>query len=249
LDAADPDLGYRGFNNPGFLPVTTLRNWLPGFTPRHLPKGTGRWLPPGSDLVMEIHDRPSGKPENDRSTIGIHFAPRSSRQVVAELMVLNLDLDIPAGAARHHHQAVFTLPETTTLLDAAPHMHLLGREMKAEAHLPDGSVKPLIWIRDWDFNWQEQYLFVEPVRLPQGTRIVVDCYFDNSAGNRLNPSSPPERVHWGGQTKDSMGICHFQFTCDTIKQMATVNQTYLKFLSDQSAGHRFAGPAPANVTP
>jgi mono/diheme cytochrome c family protein len=249
LDAADPDSGYRGFANPGFLPMTTLRNWLPGFTPRHLPQGTGRWLPKGSDLVLEVHYRPSGKVETDQSTIGLHFAPRSSRQMVSELMVLNLDLDIPPGAARHHHQASFTLPESVTLFDAAPHMHLLGREMKAVAHLPNGSTKPLVWIRHWDFNWQEQYEFTEPVRLPQGTRIVVDCYYDNSEGNPKNPNSPPERVKWGGRTKDSMGICHFQFTCDTLRELVSVNREYMNFLASQSAQQRYAGSAedqPAN---
>src|SRR5690606_20363865 len=152
--------------------------------------------------------RLSGKPETDQSTIGLHFAPRSSRQLVGELKVLNLDLEIPAGARRHHHQASYTLPENVTLFDAAPHMHLLGRETKAVAHLPDGSTKPLVWIRKWDFDWQEQYQFAEPIRLPRGTRIVADFYYDNSEENPLNPNSPPQRVRWGSQTKDSMGICH-----------------------------------------
>ena len=249
LDAQDPDIGYRGYGNPGFLPTTSLRNWLPGFTPRHLPAGTGRWIPPGSDLVLEIHYRPSGKVETDQSTIGIHFAPRSSRQVVGEIMVMNLDLEIPAGATRHHHQASFTLPETATLFDAAPHMHLLGREMKAVAHLPDGSTEPLVWIRDWDFNWQEQYEFADPVRLPKGTRIVVDCYYDNSQDNPHNPNSPPIPVHWGGQTKDCMGICHFQFTCDTLKQMGQVNQHYARYLLGQSAQTRFAGSSSPETPP
>lgn len=249
LDAADKDYGYRGFGNPGFLPKTTLHNWLPGSTPRHLPKGMGRWIPPGGDLILEIHYRPSGKPETDRSTIGIHFAPRSSRQMVSELLVLNLDLKIPSGANRHHHRASFTLPKSTLLLDAAPHMHLLGREVKAVAHLPDGSTKPLIWIRDWDFDWQEQYVFAEPLRLPAGTKIVVDCYFDNSSGNPLNPSSPPKPVRWGGQTKDSMGICHFQFTCDTLRELAVVNRQYARFLIGQSAAQKFAGSDATKTTP
>ena len=249
LDAADADYGYRGFGNPGFLPASTLRNWLPGFTPRHLPKGTGRWIPKGSDMILEIHYRPSGKVETDQSTIGIHFAPRSSRQLVGELMVLNLDLEIPAGVRRHHHRAAFTLPENVTLFDAAPHMHLLGKEVKAFAELPDGSTKPLVWIREWDFDWQEQYEFSEPVRLPKGTRIVVDCYYDNSTENPLNPNSPPKLVTWGAKTNDSMGICHFQFTCDTLKELANVNQHYAKYLMGQSAPERYAGKPAESAKP
>jgi len=169
--------------------------------------------------------------------------------MVSELLVLNLDLEIPAGKSRHHHRASYTLPAATTLFDAAPHMHLLGREMKAVAHLPDGGTTPLVWIRNWDFDWQEQYVFAEPVRLPKGTRIVVDCYYDNSSGNPLNPSSPPERVRWGGQTKDSMGICHFQFTCDTLREMGTVNRHYGRYLTGQHAAQRFAGSSSTEPDP
>ena len=87
--------------------------------------------------------------------------------------------------------------------------------MKATAILPNGSVRPLIWIPDWDFNWQGQYAFEKPIRLPQGTLIRVDSWFDNSASNPSNPSTPPRGVAWGFRTRDEMDICHFQFVTDS----------------------------------
>ena len=146
---------------------------------------------------------------------------------------MNMALEIPANASRHLHHASFSLPVDALLLDAAPHMHLLGREMKATAKLPDGTVEPLIWIKDWDFAWQGQYLYADPIRLPRGTRIEVDAWYDNSADNPLNPHTEPQIVRWGEETKDEMGICHFRYTCDSLQELKTMNVHYLRYKKAQ----------------
>ena len=82
--------------------------------------------------------------------------------------------------------------------------------MKATATLPNGKVEPLVWIRNWDFRWQDTYVYREPVFLPKGSRIDAVFHFDNSASNPFNPSSPPIRVGEGWRTVDEM--CLFYFT-------------------------------------
>src|SRR4029077_7621211 len=77
--------------------------------------------------------------------------------------------------------------------------------MQATATLPDGSKQWLLWIKDWDFSWQDQYQYKKPVPLPKGTRIDVRITYDNSADNPRNPSHPPKRVLWGEQSFDEMG--------------------------------------------
>ena len=83
------------------------------------------------------------------------------------------------------------VPEDISLLTVNPHMHLLGRAFEMTATLPDGTVKPMVKIDDWDFNWQDQYRLAEPLRLPAGTVINMKYIYDNSAGNIRNPNSPP----------------------------------------------------------
>jgi hypothetical protein len=90
------------------------------------------------------------------------------------------------------------VPEDIDLIGIAPHAHLLCRDMKADAKLPDGTTVPLIWIKDWDFNWQGQYRYAEPVHLPRGTHIGMRYIYDNSSGNPHNPSSPPSNPDCGG---------------------------------------------------
>jgi hypothetical protein len=233
LQSLSPDNGYGSFVGPGFANVGALRSWLPGMSPQHLPGGTGQLLTAHSDLVLEIHYRPSGKVELDKSVVGIHLAPRTARQLVGEIQVMNKALTIPAGAAAHRHSASFTLPVDAAFLDVLPHMHLLGREMKAVATRPDGTEVSLVWIRNWDFNWQDQYLYADPLMLPRGTRIDVESVFDNSADNPLNPHSPPQTVSWGEETHDEMAVCHFRYACRTLDDMATLNAHYVRYAAEQ----------------
>jgi hypothetical protein len=67
-------------------------------------------------------------------------------------------------------------------------------------------VIPLISIQDWDFNWQGQYRYKQPILLPKGTKVELEYVYDNSGGNPHNPSRPPVRVRFGEQTKDEMAL-------------------------------------------
>jgi uncharacterized protein (TIGR03437 family) len=66
-------------------------------------------------------------------------------------------------------------------------------------------VKILLWIRQWDFNWQDQYLFQDLLPLPKGTRLDGELVYDNSDANYRNPNAPPKRVRWGENSTDEMG--------------------------------------------
>jgi hypothetical protein len=119
---------------------------------------------------------------------------------------MNRYLDIPAGASHYVAKASVTVPQDAELWAITPHAHYLATDMKINARLPDGSVTPLIWIKDWDFNWQGQYLYKKPIKIPKGTKIEMEYTYDNSENNPHNPSHPPVRVRFGEQTKDEMAL-------------------------------------------
>src|SRR5688572_10153396 len=97
------------------------------------------------------------------------------------------------------------------LVGITPHAHWLATDMKVDARLPDGTTKPLIWIKDWDFNWQGQYRYATPMHLPKGTQLRMRYVYDNSAANPQNPASPPKLVTWGEETNDEMAIAFLDF--------------------------------------
>jgi mono/diheme cytochrome c family protein len=187
-----------------------LGGWVPGSQPRMLPDDLAFFLPKGADLVLSTHFHPSGRPASEASTVGLYFAKRPPTKAFTAVQLppvfgLLSGIDIPAGESRYTITDSFVLPVDVKAFGASGHAHYLAKTMKMTATLPGGAASTLIEIPDWDFGWQEQYQFAEYVPLPKGTRLDVTITYDNSAGNRRNPSSPPKRVTWGEQSTDEMG--------------------------------------------
>ena len=81
----------RGRPRPGLLllrrsgradPAATSAAGRPAIQPSPLPEGIGRLLPKGADVIVQVHYHPSGKPETDRTRIGLHFARKPIRQTL-----------------------------------------------------------------------------------------------------------------------------------------------------------------------
>ena len=205
LAAGSSGEGYPCFGGAGFSGAGLLVGWAPGYTPLPAEPGLSQAVRPGTDVVIQIHYHPSGKSEQDQSSIGLTFSdpPTKGR---ALLLVMNRYLDIPAGESHYVVKGSVTVPQDAELWGITPHAHYLATDMKVNARFPDGTVMPLIWIKDWDFNWQGQYRYKEPIHLPKGTKVELEFTYDNSAGNPHNPSNPPVRVRFGEQTKDEMAL-------------------------------------------
>jgi hypothetical protein len=135
-------------------------------------------------------------------------------------MMVNTNIDIAPGDAGYVSKSSLTLPRDVELSAIFPHAHWLCKDMKVDAHLPSGDVAHLIWIKDWDFNWQGSYIYEKPVALPKGTRIDMEYTFDNSDKNIRNPSKPPARVQFGEQTTDEMAVAFFTVILPTPADVA-----------------------------
>ena len=160
--------------------------------------------------MIQTHFHPTGKPEQEQSSIGIYFKKTVPSKLLVSYPRSVRRIDIPAGDSDYRLHDEFTLPNAVTLEGITPHAHLLCQEIKVVATLPDGTVKPLIWIPKWDWGWQEQYQYRQAMAIPAGTRVDIDYRYDNSANNPKNPHDPPQRVRYGEQTGDEMGIVFFQ---------------------------------------
>jgi hypothetical protein len=211
---------YTSFGGPGFLPTGGIGGWAPGATPRLLPDGVGKPLKKGSDLVLNIHYHPSGRPESDQGEVALYFAKNPVAQRALTIPLRNRDIDIPPGEKNYIRTASITAPIAVTVHGITPHMHNLGREMKVTATLPDGSRQVLIDVQDWDWNWQDQYQFATPIHLPRGTKVDLWARYDNSKDNPRNPQNPPKRVRFGEQTTDEMCLAFLELTIDGLARPA-----------------------------
>lgn len=227
LDALTPEPGYSNFGGPGFLPSGALGGWSVGNTARRLPNDMGRYLKKGSDVVVQVHYHPTGKVEIDQSEIGIYFVQRpieeSLRQpakLVGSIWMANYEMDISPGEADYRRSTTYTLPKDVILVGIVPHMHLLGKAMRVTARYPGAtSDEVLIDIPAWDYNWQDEYYYEQPIPLSAGTILRVEAVYDNSVNNPSNPSSPPKRVTWGEETTDEMLFCFFLLTAERTEDL------------------------------
>jgi len=223
LDAREPEPGYvGGMVADARYPEGQLLGWTPGQSPRASPAGTAWRLEPGSDLVVQLHMQPTGKPEPLRVSAAFYFTEAAPTRTPIGLRLGSETIDIPAGDREYVVRDSYVLPVDVDVLAIQPHAHNLARTMEAAATLPDGSTRELIAIRDWDFRWQDVYRYRAPIALPKGTTIAMRYAYDNSPENVRNPERPPKRVVWGQNTTDEMGDLWVQVVTKTAADGETL---------------------------
>jgi len=206
-----PGAGFGGMEirieSQLFDPDSHLLFWKPGTVPYVEPEGMGLRLDKGTDLILNTHLQPSGKPEVIQPSIGLYFTSKPATKLPMLLQLENdQKLDIPAGDKDFLITDEFTLPVDVQLLAIYPHAHYLGKDIQAFATLPGGARKTLIHISRWNLSWQAVYRYEDPVLLPKGSTVTLRYVYDNSEENPLNPSHPPVRVKAGNRSSDEM--CH-----------------------------------------
>ncbi len=178
---------------------------VPGQAGIRFPDGMAKKLPAGAWLKFQLHYTANGREAVDQSEIGFIFTEDPVRTEVRTDSAFDTEFVIPAGATEHRVTATYEFGEDADLLSLFPHTHLRGTEFYFELIYPDGEVEAVLPISRYDFNWQLNYEFAEPKRVPAGTTMRVTGVFDNSDGNPANPNSRVD-VGFGEQTWEEMLI-------------------------------------------
>jgi tetratricopeptide (TPR) repeat protein len=210
-DRRDPEPGYPAMGLGVLRPPNgQFVSWTPGKGALQYEEGIAWSLEPELDVVLQLHLRPSGRPEPIRVAVGLYFTDTPPKKHPLAIRLWSREIDIPPGEKAYVVDTSYTLPVDVSVYGVYPHAHYLGKELRGWAVLPDGSERSLIHIRSWDFNWQEEYFYAEPIALPAGTVVHAHYVYDNSAENPFNPNSPPVRVRHGFQSSDEMAELQLQ---------------------------------------
>jgi tetratricopeptide (TPR) repeat protein len=240
LDDEDPTPGYEGLiARSATYPDGHFLGWTPGQVAPLLPKGLAWQLAPETDLVVEIHMQPSGKPEVVQPSVGLYFGNDPPERTPLMLRLGRQNIDIPAGEKNYTVTDSFVLPVDVEVQAVQPHAHYRAHEVTGTATLPDGTTKTLIHIGNWDFRWQHVYRYVAPFVLPKGTTLAMRYTYDNSAENAANPTAPPQRVLWGQRSKDEMGDLWIQVLTKDDRDLETLNRQFRpKTVAEDVIGYR-----------
>lgn len=205
-DREDAEPGFPGLHVPtsAQAPPGHFLSWQPGKQLIPEPAGMAWPLRPGASIVLQTHLRPTGKVERVQPAIAFYFTDQAPTKLPVKIGLWSEDIKLPAGEKSTVVKDSMTLPTDVDLLRILPHAHFLARQIEANAALPDGSNRCLLKISNWDFNWQGDYVYRDPIRLPKGTVLSMAFTYDNSAGNPWNPNLPPRDVRYGVQSSDEM---------------------------------------------
>jgi hypothetical protein len=205
---------------PEGAPGAFVGGFAPGQGVRIFQPGSAMKLPAGATLVFQMHYTANGNEATDRSRIGFVFAKEPPKQELITAALINMNFTLPAGVAETRVDAEMTLNNDLTLWSLMPHTHVRGRRWQVEVTYPDGRKDMVLAVPNYDFNWQTDYIFKQPLKLPKGTVLRTSAWYDNSAANKSNPNAATD-VHWGEQTWEEMQFTAFTFTIDQQPRPAT----------------------------
>ncbi|MBT9558136.1 MAG: hypothetical protein IV100_19035 [Myxococcales bacterium] len=213
LDKEDAAPGWPCFGGPRAGSNETLGGWVPGSVGFHLPADMAIEVPAGGRIIMQLHYNTQGaaEPPADRTQALLWTLPSGQKpaSVVDIFPVAQTDLAIQPGDANSVQTLEMSLPISGTIIGVTPHMHTLGKSLKASVVRQDGSEQCLSHVPDWDFNWQQFYLYAPGnyIDVLPGEKVKLECVYDNSAANQPyvnGEQASPKLVTWGEGTRDEM---------------------------------------------
>lgn len=175
--------------------------------------GTAMLLQAGTVLTFQIHYTTNGTAATDKTSIGLRFAKEPPTHEVRAAAMANPRFLIPAGAANHPVEAGMEFTEDVTIYSLAPHTHLRGKTWEYTMTYPDGRREVLLSVPKYDFNWQTDYVFATPLRVPKGSVLKSVAHYDNSKANPANPDHT-QGVYWGDQTWEEMQYTGIMYSVD-----------------------------------
>ncbi|MFM7467487.1 MAG: InlB B-repeat-containing protein [Crocinitomicaceae bacterium] len=219
VDSTNNPISPTGTGGTGSAASKLIYEYVPGALPYYTPVGTGIRLPANSRIIFQVHYASGSQGQTDASKINFKLSTASLRNITVNALLnegtlTDGPLNIPANQIRTFNEA-FPLPPigSWTLLTASPHMHLLGKSFITYAVKNTAPFDTLrfVKINEWDFHWQDNYIFQNALKIPNGYTFRATAVYDNTAANPNNPSSPPQNVTYGENTLDEMMMVFFSY--------------------------------------
>jgi hypothetical protein len=198
-----------------------LGGFAPGRQPDEFADNSGRLIPKGSNLLLQMHYTTSGRETVDATRVALYFHDEPPAYVMSGGVAGQRRFMVPPGAKEHKLTGVQEIERDAYLYELNPHMHFRGKYMSYSVQYPDGTEELLLSVPKYDFNWQFNYRLQEPAFLPAGSKVIARGAMDNSAQNLGNPD-PSRPVFFGLQTMHEMffGFMTLRYIGDTPAALA-----------------------------
>ena len=236
-DELEPGIGFDGMGiGAAAPPEGQMVGWTPGQRPYESYPGTAWTLEPDSDVVIQLHMLPSGKTEPISPRVGLYFTDEAPTRTSFVMQMKNFDIDIAPEDSAFQIDEKMSIPVDMDIIGVYPHAHYIGKDLGAYALFPDGSKHWLFRIPDWDFNWQSDYRYETPLRIPAGSTLHMSYTYDNSSSNIRNPNDPPKRVRGGWTSYDEMAELSIQILPVEEKNLEALKKAQAQYEIESAGG-------------
>jgi Copper type II ascorbate-dependent monooxygenase, C-terminal domain len=219
---ADPQIAMK-LREQSMRRGNLIAQIAPGTNATVFSPGTAMLLQAGTVLTFQVHYTTNGTAATDKSSVGFRFAKEAPARAVYATAMMNPRFLIPAGAASHPVEAKMEFLEDVTIYSFTPHTHLRGRAWEYTLTYPDGRAEVILSVPNYDFNWQTDYVFATPLRVPKGATLKSVAHYNNSTSNKANPD-PTKDVYWGDQTWEEMQYTGIMYSVDKEVRTTTAQQ-------------------------
>ena len=190
---------------------------------------SGSPFPAGGAIGFQMHYTPIGKEVVDTTKVGFYFHDEKPTHYTRSYVIVDPTITLPAGDGYHEEVAYMDWPADATLYGIYPHGHFRLARTLVTLFRADGTEEVLLNVPRYDFNWQFDYRFEEPLDIKKGDRIVTRYWYDNSKRNFANPD-PTKVVTWGDQSFEEMKYTRltYQWVGETTDNLMEDTQNELQ---------------------
>ena len=169
------------------------------------------YIPKGYYVFLEMHHMGTGRWENEQGQIELYGSfKKGSLKRARYLKIRAVDFVVPKNKSRFVIRSKgFPINRDIRIDYLLGHMHMRGRSIKLLMTDAHGKTETLASIPNFYYGWQTGagLLPEKPILVSAGSKLAVECVYDNSSENPSNPD-PNVDVHWG-DTFDRTEMCHF----------------------------------------
>ena len=187
-----------------------LGEYIPGSDPIVYPNNEnikfGVKLKAGSQLILAMHYPHHSEGTQDSTKVNLHFYPDSVsdvRRVYADAYLEYTDFCIePNTLDTITIKRSQGISDSVSIMSFFPHMHLIGKEIRAWAITPNNDFIPLGSVSEWNFEWQGFYVYRKLKIVPAGSILFGQAIYDNNTN---------DTVCEGGDTDEEMFTIYAQY--------------------------------------
>ena len=159
--------------------------------PTSAPKNVGTYLPPAAPSASRPTTRPSARKSTDNSQIALYFykdkTPEHGHAQLGDRRQRRSS--IPPNDGAPQGDGLPGVPEGRAALLGLPARPLPRlRRRTCGSSYPDGKKKLLLTLPRYDFNWQRDYTFAEPMKVPAGSKLIAHYATTTPSATRPTPT-------------------------------------------------------------